>query len=79
MVDEMTSITSMYGCIDYTHSYYGECVVYGPVRFAPSHLGRGIYDDRFDLLLILEALLSLPKNRWKRKIGRRRKMTAILA
>jgi hypothetical protein len=50
----------------------------GPVRFAHSHLGRGIYDVRFNLLLILEALLSLPKNRWKGKIGRRSKMATTL-
>jgi hypothetical protein len=34
----------------------------GPVRFAHSHFGRGICDVRFDLLLILEAIFSLPKN-----------------
>jgi hypothetical protein len=51
--------------------------VFAPVRFAPFHLGRGICDVRFDLL-ILEALFSLPKNRWKGKMGRRSKMAAAL-
>jgi hypothetical protein len=38
----------------------------------PFPFGRQIYDVRF-YLLILEALLSLTKNRWKMKLGRRKK------
>jgi hypothetical protein len=43
-----------------------------PYRACAIFLFR-IYDVRFDLLLILEALLSLPNNRWKRNLGRMKK------